>query len=90
LENLAKECEEEELECMQIIADLELELLSDCQFVDQARDDLDLAREDLRIAKEDLRDVISLRREMVCKAMCKVDNLELEKEEKEDCELVCT
>ena len=33
------------------------------------------------IAKEDLRDIISVRREIVCNAMCKVDNLELEKED---------
>jgi len=42
------------------------------------------------IAKEELRDIISIRREIVCNAMCKVDNLELEKEDKEDCELACT
>jgi len=75
---------------MQIIANLELELKNDCQFVDLAREDLELAREDLMIAKEGLRDIISVRREIVCNAMCEVDNLELEKEDKEDCELACT
>merc|ERR1712110_949708 len=65
-------------------------LKNDCQFVDLAREDLELAREDLMIAKEGLRDIISVRREIVCNAMCEVDNLELEKEDKEDCELTCT
>jgi len=82
---------------MRVINDLEIELSEHCLYVDMAREDVELAHADVELARADLGFVqeelgflISERREMVCYAVCEVENLELAMEDKHDCVDRCT